>query len=481
MKQPDNEFSLKGKFILEDIKFPFIIGTAIFIFLLLSYVLFAEPEETIIYFIGASLGLLLTYFMFTRPIIWLYLVILSSPFFLLSRGDDLSPTKLIPYLILIPGLILWLLNTVFAKREKLIRNPGDAAFLIFFFFVTFNIIIAELNGGELSSWLKEYFSLYILLLYFPIRHHIKTEKEYRILIFVFLIAMIAVAGFQMLIFRVIMNNAIYMYQVASSLRINMTLLGFTIIFGVILFISEKTFWLRLFAFLASILSLGCIITSFARTMWLIDLALLIFTFFILDMRHKIRYSFVVGLSLLIFVGAFLIIFSGNFSVYLNLMQNKFSSSTLGTKDPSIVVRMVEYDAVLDRIEELPLGGNGMGVKFAHKDNIEGNTTHRKHFVHNSYLQYLYTYGYPLAIIYFFFLLYYVYLAVYKLFKEKENNKRIRIYFGLIGMLIVIGASFSSAQLSSKESILLLALSIFFIEFEVKESNKSLLQQSNNNT
>ncbi len=464
--------------LLKDFKVSYILGLIFISLITFVLTLFFDVNEYFYVFLALPIGLLGVYIFFKNPVVWIYTILVASPIFLISRGEEMGPQKIIPYAFIIPGIIIWLVSMVLIKREKVIKNPGDFFYILFISFAALNIIIAIINSTDLFEWLREYLVYFLYFLYFPIRHYIKTEKQINTFILLTCFSLLAISLYQIYFYKQSMSSAIYMYQVMISLRSNITYLVFGIILGIVWFFKNDKWIYKLIAISTSILCLTTIITTFARTMWIISLFLAILTYFILNRKQKIHYIFIVftSVGLLYFVAS--IAFSSNLNTYIKLMNNKFTSSTKGTADPSVLTRIYEYDAVIEKIIENPLAGNGIATDFSYYDIIQ-KCTIRKAYTHNSYLLLAYNVGIPTTILFILFLIYYFAVSIKKIIINKTNYYRFYYFIGLSGILVGTIASFASGLFMTKETAIMLIISIYLINIEYSIKN-NISDRINNN-
>lgn len=462
--------------LINQFKSPKIIGSLFILLIFYSVSFFLDLSSYYIIPLAVPVVVLGLYLFFKNPVLWIYTVIISSPFFLTSRGEDFGPAKIIPYAFMLPGIIVWFINHLLIRRERIVRNPGDFIYILFIFFLSFNVIIGIINEADMLNWLREYFVYFMYLLYFPARYYIKTKKQLDIFLILVAYSLIFVSLSQLYFYKMAMSNALYMYQVMFSLRDNITFLTFGIIFGIVFFFKEKGKFLKVYYLLTGLLCTITIITTFARTMWIIGLFLFVLSFFIFNRRQKFQYIIAIlgSIILLYIIGSF--VFKANVNTYFSLINKKFSSSTKGVTDPSVLTRIYEYKAVFDKIEENPLAGNGIAKDFVYYDLLQ-KATSRKAFTHNSYFLLAYTAGIPTTIVFICFLIYYSYVSCKRIYKYRFSDQRFYYYLGLVGYLVGIISSFASGMFMNKETALMMIISTFFINLENQVFEKATIDES----
>lgn len=440
-------------------------------------VLSINSELDTIIVIAALAGVLFAGVSIIFPKVWVYSTILMLPLYLISRDTDVNPMEIAVYTYILSGLLFWFISILFVKREKIVNNIGDFMLILFIVFAFFNIIIAYLNDVDMFSWFKEY-SLYTLyLLYFPYRYYIKDKKDRDLLLIFLSISLIIIASYQLNYTRQNVLLATYAYQLLSALRINLTILAFGGLLGIVGLFYFKHIGLKVLMGIQAILSIAVVVTSFARTTWIIELFLIGMVLIVLNRRQRIITSIVASGSLVLLVTVFFTVFS-SFDLYLQLISKKFLSTTDGKKDISVMARMYEYEAVWRAIEENPFSGNGIAKVYAYKDILtKPPTTMRKAFTHNSFLQLLYGVGIPTTIAISLFLLYYSFMSFKFLFTKKSNSYLSKFYpfLAFSGFFISITHSLVSSQLIAKETIILIVISCLLTHYSILENSKPIAE------
>lgn len=476
MNKPEN---INIREIIEQFKSPIIFGSLFILFSFYSISFFLDFSTYYFLLLAIPIGFLGLYLFFKNPLFWLYSVIIASPFFLTTRGDDFGPSKIIPYAFMLPGIIMWFISQSLIKREKIVQNPGDFLYILFIFFLSLNVIIGIINESNMLNWLREYMVYFMYLLYFPARYYIRNRKQLDIFLILVAYSLIFVSISQLYFYKLLMSNALYMYQVLFSLRDNVTFLTMGIIFGIVFFFKEKNRILKFYYLLTGLLCTMTIITTFARTFWIIAIMLFFISFFVFNRKQKIQYIFAVLGSLLIFYIVAGLIFNNNLNTYISLINNKLSTSTKGVADPSVLSRVYEYKAAFEKIEENPLAGNGIAKDFTYYDILQKSTL-RKSFIHNSYFLLAYTAGIPTTIVFICFLIYYSYLSIKKILKTRLSDIRFYYFIGLTGYLTGIIASFASGLFMNKETALMIVICTFLINLENDNVKTDLPDEAKSN-
>ena len=441
--------------------------------------LLCKAEDNGIFVLAGAVGLLFAFLSIAIPKVWAYSTTILLPLYLISRDTAVNPLEIVVYSYLLGGLLFWIIDQIFIKRNKVVQNAGDFFLFMFLAFAACNCVIAILNDTDLLDWFKEYSVYFLYLLYLPYRHYFKTEKDIKRLLIFFAISMIIVAVYQIYYFKTLIMIAAFAYQLQSTLRINLTILAFSAVLGILGMFYYKERKLKILMLLLTICALAIVVTSFARTTWIMEMLMIVLVFFLLDRRKKIiaaSAAFVAVIAIIITLYLML----GNLDIYFQMIGKKFQTTSSGKKDPSLQARLYEYDAVFRAIEQNPISGNGIGKKFAHKDILKSSMgTLRKSYIHNSYLQLLYNVGLPTTLMMVFFLLFYYFKSIrLTFFSGKKINLEEKIYpfLAFVGITIVMSHAILSPQLISKESTILLVYCCFLCTHQSKNTNAPTEQQ-----
>lgn len=451
------------------------IWSAVFAIIPILLILMINSELDTLIIVSAIIGILFAGLSIVFPKVWVYSTILLLPLYLISRDTEINPMEILVYSYILFGLLFWFVSVLLIKREKIVYNIGDFTLILFLVFAFLNFTIALLNDVDMFNWLKEYLLYALYLLYFPFRYYIKDKKDRDLLLVLLSISLIIIASYQLIYIRQTTLLATYAYQLLSSLRINLTLLAFGALLGIVGLFYFENFRTKLLMSVQALLCLAVVVTSFARTTWIIELFLIAMVMIVLNKRQRIITSIVASGLLVLLITVFFTVFS-SFDIYLQLISKKFLSTTDGKKDVSVMSRVYEYEAVWKAIEENPISGNGLAKVYAHR-NILSNppTTLRKTFTHNSFLQLIYGVGLPTTIAISFFLFYYSFMSFKYLFTKQSTSHLSKFYpfLAFSGFFISIIHSLVSSQLIAKETIILIVISCLLTNFTIDENTKPI--------
>ncbi|MFA6990010.1 MAG: O-antigen ligase family protein [Candidatus Gastranaerophilaceae bacterium] len=427
-----------------------------------------------LYVFGIVVGLLYFYLLITSPKFWLYSIGLSTGIFFHSTSEGVSVLDLLFGFLYSGSIIVWFIWQIIFLRKKVIRNFGDWLVLAFFFFLIFNLFISYLNDVNLLLWIKEYFMYSIVLIYFPIRSIIKTEKDLlRFLIFYSFIV-IASGAFQIFqYYNRLTEDFVYAYEMKHGININQTLYTAASIYGFLFTFHQTNKKKELLVLLFTSLAIISLIITFSRTFWVV-LALAILVFFVLFPLRKKGKIIIYLIMLVSFFAVFGYLFIPE-KMYLlvNIIGIRFSSSADGAKDISFVDRLMEWKQVIKKISENPLGGNGLAMKFHFYDVISKKTAFTE-IIHNGFLYLIYRAGIPTALFYFSFLIFYTIKAWDNLIKSTSNYLKALSLSNFAVIIILYAVNFTSPQYFFRDGIFVTAFIIAFIGI-----NENILNNKNN--
>jgi len=447
-------------------------------FLLISSVLvFLSLEPVISPIIAiAIIGIPFLAIIIKYPKVWIWSIATSS--FMFFRASDLEITvaDVLFGAYFIASIYIWLIWIVFIKREKIVSSLSDWLIIFFYIGMFLNVIVATLNGVDILNWFREYSLFSNILLYFPIKHYMRERKDIVILLLLFGLSISLSAADQLSKYReVALQEVQYAYQLGNSVRLNQTLFTAGIFFGLIMSVFVQKTWHRIALWVFSAISIGALVVSFSRSFWLFVIFGTILIFFYLSKQQKKTITIAIITIIIGSTIAFFSIFEEKAELMTQVLSKRILSSGQGTKDVSVQVRLIEYDAALDKIAENPFFGNGLGRKFRFYDPIIHITTNTFN-IHNGYLFTIYRFGIPMALC--FFVILGLFLWRSERLARKHNDpffKQISIA-SMVTIMMMIVACMASNQFFSRDGGFVLAVSFALVS--VAESRYRQLTHDN---
>lgn len=410
------------------------------------------------------------YIFFKNPKIWIYSIVLSFSIFLIYRGDDdkVALLEIAIAILIYPGLLLYFLNKILLDRKKLIQNLGDLFLILFFVFLPLNAIIAYLNDVDLYRWLREIVIISLILLYFPIREYIKTEKDIAILLSCALIATISSIAYLVYHYReTTLITANYAYELifglGAKIKINHTIFTGAYFVSIILFVTRKNLVLRIILFFTSFASLVALIITVSRTFWIVTIIGTTILFIYYGWRERLKFLFFYFVIITATFSFIIYTFGDNYKIVTRLIEHRFLTSVQGKKDKSVLGRLAEYPIVIKGILENPLWGNGFAKKIRFRDPIFVRTT-TSHNIHNGFTSLFYRVGIPMGFLYISFFIFYFLRASKLILTTKENYFQPYVLSGFIILIILFISQFTNQQFLFRDFNFGAFLSIAMIEY-----------------
>lgn len=410
------------------------------------------------------------------PRFWLYTLVLSTILYFRGGGEGLSAGDILLGIFYVIGLFIWLVWQILVVRRRLVQNIADWLILFYFIFILANLFIAIINGVEWLDWFREYSLRIIILYYFPFRIYFTEKKQLITFVIVYCLA-VFITDITMLYdyYRYSYKIAAFAYQITYSPRKGEMLFSAASITGLTFFFYQKKLIYKFLLFVFFLVSFLAMATTFARAFWVVFIFEFIILFFYLNKTQKIKLIFSSIITISILVAIIYNFFPDNASTAVKIVENRLFSSTQGTKDMSVYVRVVESEAILKKIAEYPLGGNGMQKKFSYYNPILEYTV-ESNFCHNGYFFNIYRIGLPLFLFYLIPVIYYFVKGFLLLLKEKEPLYKALLLCTIFWLIILFITNLVGHIFGSRETQFLLPLSFFIVSFVEGHS----LTQANKN-
>ncbi len=410
--------------------------------------------------------------------IWIYTVLLTSPIYLRSGGEGVEALDLVFAGFYYGSLYFWIFWSIFVSKKNIFRNAADFFLIIFFFFGLFLAFNSYLNGVHLVDSLREFVLISFVLYYFPIRENFAEKKHLIFFSIIFSIAIFLNSLGQMYdYYKGISSGLQYAYQLLSStkIRINQTLFSFVILSSSLFMLIKQKMITRIWLVILIISSTIALVTTFSRTFWLITLVIFGIYLLVLPLKYKIR----LVLSGLIVLGSIFVVsqlfFKERADVAIQVIENRFLSTSKGAKDLSLIARLNEYETVISKIKEYPIQGNGFFKQFRFYDVLEQETSTTT-TIHNGYLFLFYRVGLPMGSIFIFCVFYFFVKSLKNIYLIDDLFYKFLSISSMTGLIVMIISGFTSSQFLYRDGTFLFAVSFALVEITYKH----LLDIRNNN-
>jgi hypothetical protein len=410
-------------------------------------------------------------FFIRYPRFWLYTLVLSTIFYFRESSEGLSAQDVILGIFYVAGLFIWLVWQILVVRRRLVQNIADWLLLFYFIFTLTNLSIAMINGVEWLEWFREYAVRILILYYFPFRVYIKEKKHIITLLVVFCTA-VFITDITMLYdyYRYSYKIVAFAYQITYSPRKGEMLFTAATIGGLTFFFFQKKLIYKILLFTFFLISFIALASTFARAFWVVFIFEFIILFFYLNKTQKIKLLFYSFVAIAVLVGIIYNFFPDNASTAIKVVETRLLSSTKGTQDMSVYVRVLESEAILKKIAEYPLGGNGMQKKFSYYNPLVEFTT-ESNFCHNGYFFNIYRVGLPLFLFYLIPIIYYFVKSFLLLWKEKEPLYKAMLMCTFFWLLILFITNLVGHIFGSRETQFIVPLAFVMVSFIEQRSLK----------
>ena len=475
----------------EKLPLPIYIITAVSIISTFSLAAYLNVE---LYFGLAIIGLALLWTMLHYPKIWIYCVVIGCIMYFEEDEEGISAVDIFASTLFCLFLAIWFITKLTVKAEKkFITNEGHSTlkttilseklFLLFFFFLLFNCIIAVTNGTPFIEWVKEFMFYILMLFYFPIRDYFNNKKSIIILLLLFSCVAIRFDIRQFIMFAKLLENIKMAWQIGSTeWKINHEFYSSVILIGTTMFLFMKNKIGKVFTYFIVLITTFTLISTFARAYILSVVFLIIAVCIYLRPKQVFQLLAVIILTF----GIFFITLDTYFPMQSKLVQEfvvkKISSSTQGRKDQSVDDRFREFEEVSKEINQSPIYGHGLRKMFSFYFASKGYNS-LKSFIHNGYLDAIHKMGIPMALLFYTVMLLFNirgYIVAWKLKRycaKNRINKRNELYFFTA---LVIGASLTITMLfitnmitssfTTRSSLIVVAFCLAFITISEKKYN-----------
>lgn len=449
--------------LLNDNKQIILVSAGILIILALAGLWLSVDGGNGLFVLAGIFGILMVSLIIKYPKLWLFSIAISSFSFFRASAEGVSTADVLYGGYFIASTFIWVFWKMVVQRERIVSNIADWSILFFFFFLIINSFWSLSNDVQLFDWFREYALFSTVLLYFPIKYYIREKNDIVTLLVCFGIS-IAICSVDQL--RMYKENAltqvVFAYQLGISVRVNQTLFSAGILYSVILSLIDMKAWKRTLVFLFSMLSTSALLVSFSRSFWLLVIASMIILFFYINKKQRIM--LLVGFLLVSIIGTivFFNVFKEKSKMMTTIIEKRILSSTEGTKDISIQLRLMEYEQVFRGIAASPWFGNGLGKKIEFYD-PNMHWTFRAFNIHNSYFFIVYRVGIPLALFFFFPVIYRIFWGE-RLARRIDDKFHKALLLGATATIVLMTvASFASAQFFNRDGTVVLAVSYAMID------------------
>jgi len=377
---------------------------------------------------------------------------------ILERSEDITPVELGFGAYFFGYIAFWFAKKIAIQREKVLVSSADMFLIAFLMVCYWSVVLAVANNASPLNWFRECLTVSALLLYFPVRDAMKSERDITLVMKVYLLMAGIVAVYNIIHYRAGSLLATYVWQLIGSRQPfgSFSFVAITII-ALSLYIDVRNAKRRLLLYVGLVFfGLGLALT-FSRGFWIAAIIGFLVVGVLGDSRARTR-MILTGTSLLVVSMVAVFVIAGDLGKFIiQALLNRLTSSGTPLEDASVAERLAELGTVISLVKENPLVGYGFGATFSHY-NIIDRFTAESLFVHNGFLLLLFKVGVA------GFLLFFAYYGIIMSYAVKLSKQGKNSLFGIavgrgifavfVAMLVI---ALSSAVFIDKSALLIISL------------------------
>lgn len=435
-------FLLSGTLIVLSIYFPLIILSSSILFFAFSFIYFKK---------------------YTYPFLVTTLVLCH--YFIIQNDTEISYGEIAFFILMMFLSIDFIARNLIINKSPFLLFFEDKILILYFIYCSLLIPIAIFNNSEILMFFREMFPFAIIGLFFIYRHwSIKVINLKWILLGSLIFLSLIIAFKNLYGYKTGLAVANYYYEIIGIRKsANEPFLMTSISILIPLIFYTKNNFLKIMLGFLSIIFAAALVLTFSRGYWVGILLILGFIFIFESPRNK-KYMFVSALIIVLFSLVFFkLLLPDIFDFLVSSIFDRFLSVGGATsKDMSFLNRIAEWKSLIKWIEVNPIVGYGFGSKFYFHDILKHEISN-VYYSHNLYLYLIFKTG---IVGLFIFMTFYfsVIIRGIKLICRLEGSMDKSIIIGLTSLLIVnLLVSISSPQLIQKDSNLVVAISVLFIQ------------------
>jgi O-antigen ligase len=418
------------------------------------------------------LGLVYAVWSFPRPLVALCTIILLY-LHIMDKSEGISPLEIGFGLYFFGYIGYWLFVKVMIRRERVIESITDVLLLAFLSIGFLTIFIVVPSQVGVQWWFREWLTLAHLMIYFPLRDAIRTERDVKVLLWALLAMIGIVAAINLYEYRTVSVAAKYMWELLGDRKPFGAHWFFPlIVVAVSLFLHTSKRGQRVFLGGVVLLFSVALALTFTRGFWL-GTMIALFVLFLIEGRVEQKTLFRTVVVMSAAGTVLLFFFAGDMGAFvLKAVVLRFTSSGNALEDISLRERVMESRAVITQIMASPIVGQGFGATFTHF-NIIDKVSKVALYVHNGYLYILFKTGILGMTV---FVAYYLSIIVrgLKVARMAGSSFMRGVCRGIVAVLFaMMFVVLTSNLFREKESLLILSVAsaVLLAKVQVSEENR----------
>lgn len=310
-----------------------------------------------------------------------------------ETGEGLGAGEVLYALYFAAFLVTWTVRALL-RGDSILPTLIDKAVFLFLAGATLSMLWAPLYGTSVLASLKEWYTLLMLAIYFPVRTLcVRYEQSIPILMAALLAVIVFVALRNIFNYQAILANAIYSYQVGRGRVVMNDCLLMSASSMVLVWAAFARTWRPRIGLLACYaVCLVALVVTQSRTFWVTH-ALAVGLLFALapsGPRKRMLGGAVIG-AVAIGMGGVLLAGENFGTVAFTMINRLFTIQKAVGGDISFLSRLSETEGALRMIRFNPVLGHGLATQFTFND-ILSHATLSTAFVHIGYVGMWFTFG-----------------------------------------------------------------------------------------
>ena len=321
---------------------------------------------------------------FTRPVVAVVTIILMHAY-VFEQSADISILELAIGVYLYSYLAFWFFHHWLFSRTPFIRTASDRLLILFLVICVVSVVMILVRGASAEFWFRESLTLSSLLLTFPAREAMRTEKGLAAVFLAFALLVGTLAIVNLVQYRASSLAANYFWEITSSRKPFGSALYSGLAVGAASLYAHATSWrTRAPSLVLAVVGAMALGTTFYRGFWIaagIGVAAL---FIMVNGRIRVRLLWTMLFGGVAVAGIGFVLFGDLLGFIAQAFWSRIASSGTAMADVSVTNRLAESRSVLAMVVDSPIVGHGIGVSFPHF-NIITRTTQILMYVHNAYV------------------------------------------------------------------------------------------------
>jgi O-antigen ligase len=334
-------------------------------------------------------------YLWRRPFLHLCLTLLGSVL-VLEHKPEIQIQEVLYGLYCAFFLAAWFFDELVLRRTPLFAPLESRVLLYFLLLVVALIPVSLLAGATPYTVARELHALLMLGFFFPIREAcVRYRNGARALLLIALALSLFVVFRNLVLYQSALYNSDQLIGVIQGRVIaNDHVLAASSLFTFAFLLYATSIRQALGYLVCFLLCFSGLLLTLGRAFWLSFALGVLFLFVVVDWRHKMRLVLFGSSAAVPLIAVGLFFFGDYVSLFLEgLLERLTSVKGSLSKDISLIGRFIESRAALERIEQNPILGHGVGVPFEYHS-ISTRTTLSSTFIHNGYLYLWYAFGVP---------------------------------------------------------------------------------------